>query len=275
MSATAQTMGSSGAASDDEEDEGFDWSLPLFAAARGGKSDVPASEGDLDLPEMTGLTGVALARRALDEGASLVAMEPASQLTALALAMSLKVVDVARYLQMRYVRAMAAGLEGEDEDGSGDVPLPEEIDQDATAQLVEAIAKDDLGLAHQARHAGAILTTISLDHRRDDLGKVERNEADEEGYAELDPGTDAVNRLGILLSKNATVAAFIAGEVERALLDLLAAAQCGNLKAAKLARAAGAELEVVDPEYSYTPLLWAGRLGSTELVRTHAIPATT
>ena len=234
-------MGSSAAASDDEDEQSFDWAVPLFAAAGGGKSDVPASEGDLDLPEMTGLTGVALARRALDEGASLVVVDPATGLTSLQLATSLKVADVARYLQMRYVRAMAAGLgKGRDEygGGEGDAPLPEEIDHDPTAQLVEAIAKDDLGLAQQARHSGAILTTISVDQRRDDLAKVERNEADEDGYAELDAGMDAVNKLATLLSKHAKVAAFVAGEVESAPLDLIEAAKVGNLKQAKLARAA-------------------------------------
>ena len=67
---------------------------------------------------------------------------------------------------------------------------------------------------------------------------MDRNEADEDGYAELDAGMHAVNKLATLLSKHAEVAAFVAGEVESAPLDLIEAAKVGNLKQAKLARAA-------------------------------------
>jgi hypothetical protein len=265
-------MGSSAAASDDEEEEGFDWNAPLFAAARGQKAAVPASEGDLDLPEERGLEGVALARRALDEGASLVATEPASGLTALQLASAFKVVAVVRYLQMRYVRAMAAGGQapGSDDgysDGpSSEVALPDEIGHDPTAQLVEAVAGGDVALARQARAAGALLSTINVGDRKLDLDAIERNEADEAGYEELGVAKHAVHQLELLLGKNTDVCEFIEAEVQSAPQALLEAARIGNIKMARQARAAGAELEVADSEYSYTPLLWAARVGSTELI---------
>ena len=46
----------------------------------------------------------------------------------------------------------------------------------------------------------------------------------------------------------------------------LEAARIGNLKLAQLARAGGAALDVVDAEYHYTPLHWAARHGSTEML---------
>lgn len=254
-----------------EEEEEYDWTVPFFLAARGAKVDVP--EGEADSAEK-GMSGIKLARRALDEGASLVAREPATGLTALQLACTHKVVDLVRYLQLRYVRAMAAGLQVAGNDGSQrsdllDVPLPKDITHDPTAQLIEAVSTGDLTLAQQARAGGAILSTIDVLERKQDIEAMEPKGEDEElddDDDELDVARSAVHQLELLRSVHSEVFEFVDSAVQNAPQELLKAAKVGSIKMAKSARAAGADLETLDSEYSYTPLLWAARVGSTDLI---------
>jgi ankyrin repeat protein len=257
--------------SDDDEEEMYDWAVPLFLAARGAQADVP--EGNIGLPE-TGLSGVNLARRALNEGASLVAQDPATGLTALQLATECKVQEVIRYLQLRYVRALAAGLlaDASDDDSErsefSEAPLPDDIAHDPTAQLIEAVSTGDFALAQQARLTGAVLSTINVFERKQDVEAIEANE-DDEAWEELHVTKNAVHQLEMLsnTSKRSQVFDYVKAEIQNAPQQLLDAARIGSLKMAKLARAAGAELDVFDSEYSYTPLLWAARVGSTDLIQ--------
>jgi hypothetical protein len=256
-----------------DEEEAYDWTVPLFLAARGAQADVP--EGDIGLEAETGVSGVNLARRALNEGASLVAQDPATGLTALQLATRYHVYGVVRYLQLRYVRALAAGMHADanDDDSerslSSDATLPDNIAHDPTAQLIEAVSTGDLALAQRARLTGAFLSTISVFERKQDVEAIEANDEDEAAYDELHVTKSAVHQLELLLntSKCSQVFDFVETEVQNAPQQLLDAARIGSLKMAKLARAAGAELDVLDSEYSYTPLLWAARVGSTDLIQ--------
>jgi hypothetical protein len=256
---------------DEDEEESYDWTVPLFLAARGAQADVP--EGGLGLSAEKGMSGISLARRALNEGASLVAQDPATGRTALQLAYSCKLFGLVRYLQLRYVRALAAGLQvaASDDDSerseSSDVPLPDAIAHDPTAQLIEAVSTGDLALAQQARAAGALLSTINVFELGEEVDAIEANEQDEAAWAELAVTKSAVHQLEMLLRHRSQVREFVETEVQSAPQALLDAARIGSLNKAKLARAAGAELETSDSEYTYTPLLWAARGGSTELIQ--------
>ena len=256
---------------DEDKEESYDWTVPLFLAARGTQADVP--EGGQGLSPEKGMSGISLARRALNEGASLVAQDPATGLTALQLAYSCKLFGLVKYLQLRYVRALAAGLQvaASDDDSprleSSDAPLPGDIAHDPTAQLIEAVSTGDLALAQQARVAGAILSTINVFELGQEVEAIEANEQDETAWAELAVTKSAVHQLEMLLRHRPQVREFVETEVQSAPQELLDAARIGSLKKAKLARAAGAELETLDSEYTYTPLLWAARGGHIELIQ--------
>ena len=63
------------------------------------------------------------------------------------------------------------------------------------------------------------------------------------------------------------VADFLSTTFAAASLELLDAAKIGDTKRANLARRADADLEGVDWEYGYTPLLWAARKGSANMIK--------
>ena len=258
--------------SEEEEEEEHDWNIELHEAARGG-SMVPAATEDDGAPAAA-LGGVELAQLALEQGADLHAEQRATGLTALGLAMKSKGA-VLPYVQTCYLFALLpaerrAGLPG------GDVEHSEEekrrragsADRDPTALLVEACREGDLPLARRARSGGAQLTVVDLAARaaHQQAVALEIDEDDDDAADRLAQLNEVVAALREHLDRHSAVRQFLIDEMEGAPGKLLDAARIGNLKLAQLARAAGAALDVVDAEYHYTPLHWAARHGSTEML---------
>ena len=223
------------------EREPENWSAHLIVAAKGGSVSIAEERdeyGDLTR-EAESLTGMTLARRCKEERADLWytgaesdggdGAEPAA--------------------------ATAAAADGDEAltalgwaTSFKNMEVMEFLSKwDATERLIDACTEGDLGAAQRARLDGADLLA---------LGEYER------GWEAWFPVLELAER-----HHHGDVVTFLSETYAAASLELLDAAKVGDTKRATLARRADADLEFVDREYGYTPLMWAARKGSANMIQ--------